>query len=66
MTVKNTAWVAVVGMFLLTVLMLADLIQTTLGVMRGFVPAMALLRSVIYAFASATVTVFLLVFYERE
>ena len=54
------------GMFLLTIIVLADLIQTVIGVAHGFVPAMALLRSVIYTFASGTATAFLLAFYERE
>jgi len=66
MSMKSTTSFAVVGMILLTVLMFADLIQTVLGVVRGFIPAMALLRAVIYAFASATGTMFLLVFHERE
>lgn len=62
MTLKNAASVALIGMLLLTILLVADFITTVLGVARGFIPSMALLRSLIYLVASMTVTVFFYVF----
>jgi hypothetical protein len=39
-----------------------DFINAVLGVVRGLIPAMALLRSLVYLFASSTVTAFFWVF----
>ena len=66
MSLKNSAFLAFVGMMLLTVLVAADFINTILGVMRDVVPAMALLRSLIYVLASLTVTVFFFVFHRAQ
>ncbi len=66
MPVKNAAFLALVGLALLTLLTLADLIQTVSGVMRGIVPALAVFRSLIYAFASLTATIFVWAVYKRE
>jgi hypothetical protein len=63
---KNAALLALVGMFLLTVLMLADLIRDTSGVIRDLIPVMTLFRSLVYTFASLTVSVFFYVFYKRQ
>jgi hypothetical protein len=63
---KNAALLALVGMFLLTVLMLADLIRDTSGVIRDLIPVMTLFRSLIYTFAGLTVSVFFYVFYKRQ
>jgi hypothetical protein len=66
MPVKNAAFLALVGLALLTLLTLADLIQTVSGVMRGILPALAVFRSLIYAFASLTATIFVWAVYKRE
>ncbi len=44
----------------------ADLIHTCTGVVRDVIPMMALLRSLIYLFASITATVFFFVFYSAQ
>jgi hypothetical protein len=62
MTLKNAATLALVGTLLLTVLVAADFLKTVSGVLRDLVPAMALLRSLVYLFASVTVTAFVFVF----
>ncbi len=62
MNLKNAALLAFVGTLLLTLVAAVDFIRTISGVLGGFVPAMALLRSTIYLFASLTVTVFFYVF----
>ncbi len=65
MSLKNASALAVVGMLLLTILMVADFIHTCAGIVRNVIPMMAVLRSLIYLFASITVTVFFFVF-SRE
>jgi hypothetical protein len=66
MTLKTAALWAFVGMILLTVLMAADFIKTVTGVLNDIVPAVALLRSLIYLLASLTVTVFFWVFQKSH
>jgi hypothetical protein len=66
MNLKSAAFLALVGMILLTVLLIADFINVLLGVMRDIVPVVMLLRSLIYMLASLAVTVFLWVFYRGQ
>jgi hypothetical protein len=66
MNLKSAAFLALVGMILLTVLLLADFINLFLGVVRDIVPVVMLLRSLIYTLASIFVTVFLWVFYRNQ
>ena len=47
MSLKNAAFFALVGMVLLTVLLTRSLIINVSGVMRGFIPAVALLTSLV-------------------
>ena len=64
-TLKNAASLVLIGMFLLillTILVAADFINTVLGLVRGLIPSMALLRSLIYLVAGLTVAVFFYVF----
>ena len=63
---QTAALLALVGMMLLTVLMAADFIKVVNGIMQDVVPAVALLRSVVYVLASLTVTVFLYVSYKKQ
>jgi hypothetical protein len=48
MSLKTAAFLALIGMILLTVLVIADFINTVTGIMHEVVPAMALLRSLVY------------------
>jgi len=66
MNLKSAAFLALVGMILLTVLLIADFINVLLGVMRDIVPMVMLLRSLIYTLASLAVTVFFWVFYRNQ
>ena len=66
MSLKNAAFLALIGTLLLTILLAADLIKTVSGVLNGVVPAMALLRSLIYLLASLGVTVFFYVFNKAQ
>ncbi len=66
MRLKTAALLAFIGMLLLTVLVVADFINITLGIMHDVVPAMALVRSLVYLLASLTVTVFFYVFHRAQ
>lgn len=66
MSLKNSAFLALVGTILLTILLLAGLISDLLGVVRGLIPAMRLLTSLIYAFAGLTVVAFLFAFHKAQ
>ena len=66
MSLKTAAFLALIGMILLTVLVTADFINTVTGIMHDVVPAMALLRSLVYLLASLTVTVFFWVFQKAQ
>jgi hypothetical protein len=66
MSLKTAAFLALVGMALLTILLAADFINVVLGVMRDVVPAMALVRSLVHLLASLTVTVFLYAFQKGQ
>jgi hypothetical protein len=48
MTVNNAASLEPIGTLLLTILLAVDFIRTISSVLGGFVPAMALLRSLVY------------------
>jgi hypothetical protein len=66
MSLKNAAFLALVGMTLVTILLMAVLIGDALAVVRGLIPVMRLLTSLIYAFASLSVLVFLYVFHKAQ
>ena len=58
MNLNSAAFLALIGSLLLTILLAMDFINTVLGVVRDVIPAMTLLRSLVYAFASISVMVF--------
>lgn len=66
MSLKNAASLALIGMLLLTILLAADFVKTVSGVLNEVVPAMALLRSLVYLLASLSVTVFFYVFNRAQ
>jgi hypothetical protein len=66
MTLKNVAFLAFFGTLLLTIVVAFDFVHTALGVLRDIVPPVAVLRSLIYLFASVSVTVFFYVFYKHQ
>ncbi len=66
MTLKNVAFLAFLGTLFLTIVVAFDFVNTASGVLRDIVPAVAVLRSLIYLFASVSVTVFFYVFYRAN
>jgi hypothetical protein len=66
MTLKNAAFLALIGTILTTLLLVYNLIFSVLNVMRGLIPLDTLFSTLIYAFASLTVAVFFFVFYRQS
>jgi hypothetical protein len=66
MTLKNAAFLALLGMILVTILLVAGFIGDVLGVARGLIPANRLLTSFIYAVAGLSMVVFLYAFHKTQ
>lgn len=66
MTLKNAAFLALVGTVLATALLAFDLIENLLNVLRGLVPAVKVFSSLIYAFAAFSVAVFFFVYHRAQ
>jgi hypothetical protein len=66
MNLRSAAFLALVGMILLTLLMIADFINVVQGVLRDLIPAMTLFRSIIYLLASVGLTIFLWAFHRTQ
>jgi hypothetical protein len=66
MTLKNATLVALVGMLLLSVLLLAGFIRDVASAVSGLIPAIRVLRSLIYLVAGVTMTAFLYVFHKKQ
>ena len=66
MTLKSAAFMALIGMLLLTVLLALGFIRDISGFMGGAVAAMAVLIPLIHLLASLGVAVFLYVFYKAQ
>jgi hypothetical protein len=66
MTLKNVALLALLGTLLLTIVVAFDFVNVASGVLRDIVPPVTVLRSLIYLFASVSVTVFFYVFSKGQ
>ena len=66
MSLKNAAFLALIGTILTTVLLVYNLIFSVLNVIRGLIPLDTLFSTLIYAFASLTVAVFFFVFHKQN
>jgi UPF0716 family protein affecting phage T7 exclusion len=66
MTLKNSAFLALIGTILVTALLVWNLIENVINVARGLVPAVALFSSAIYAIGAFCVAVFFFVFYRAQ
>ncbi len=66
MTLKNVALLALLGTLLLTIVVAFDFVNVASGVLRDIVPPVTVLRSLIYLFASVSVTVFFYVFFKDQ
>jgi hypothetical protein len=66
MSLKTAAFLALIGMLLLTVVNAATFLNELTAFLHDAVAAMTLLASAIRLLASLTVTIFLLVFYRAQ
>ncbi len=66
MSIKNAALLATIGTAVLTILLLLRLVNSLLALMKGLIPGMDFLASLIYAFAAVTVVVFFYVFHRGQ
>ena len=66
MSLKNAALLALIGMTLLTILLVASFISTALAVIHDLIPAVVLLRSLVHVFTSFTVLVIFYVFHRTQ
>jgi hypothetical protein len=66
MTLKNAAFLALVGMILLTVLLAAGCIVSVTGFLNGVVSAATMFASLIRVFATLTLAVFFFVFHKAQ
>ena len=66
MTLKNAALLALIGTFLMTVLLVWTFVLTFLNVLRDLVPAVTLFSSFIYAFGCFSVAVFFYLFHRAQ
>lgn len=62
MLLRTASIFALIGTLLFTVLAAADFINIVSGYLRDIVPAITLLRSLIYLFGAVCVTIFFFVF----
>lgn len=62
MTMKSAASLALIGAVLVAIVLVVGFVLDLLNVVRGLVPALRLVTSFIYAFASVGAAVFLWVF----
>jgi uncharacterized membrane protein YuzA (DUF378 family) len=66
MSLKKSAFLALVGTVMLTVLLIAGFIFDVLNLLRGLIPAARLLTSFIYAFAGLSAVLFLYAFHKAQ
>jgi len=66
MSLKNAAFLALIGTILTTLLLVYNLISTIVNVTAGLVPAINIFPLLIYSFASLTVAVFFFVFHRQS
>jgi uncharacterized protein YybS (DUF2232 family) len=62
MTMKSAASLALIGAVLVAIVLVVGFVLDVLNVIRGLVPALRLVTSFLYAFASVGAVVFLWVF----
>ena len=66
MSLKSAALLALIGTILLTVLIAGSFIFTLLAFIRGLIPAMTLLTSLVHLFTSVTLLIFFYVFHRTQ
>ena len=66
MNLNTAAFLAMIGTILTTILLLYNLVAAILNVTQGLIPAVTLVSTMIYAFASLTLAVFFYSFHKQS
>ena len=66
MTMRSAASLALIGAVLVAIVLVVGFVLDLLNVLRGLVPALRLVTSLIYAFAGVGAVVFLWVFRDAQ
>jgi hypothetical protein len=66
MTLKSAVFLALIGTFLLTVLLAVGFVNDILGVTQGLIPPVRLVTSLVETFAGLTVVLFLYAFHRDQ
>jgi hypothetical protein len=66
MTIRSAASLALIGAVLVMIVLVIGFVLDLLNVVRGLIPALRLVTSFIYAFASVAAVVFLAVFRKAQ
>ena len=66
MTIRSAASLALLGAVLVMIVLVVGFVLDLLNVLRGLIPALRLVSSLIYAFASVGAVVFLAVFRKAQ
>jgi hypothetical protein len=66
MSIRNAALLATIGTAVLAILLLLRFVNDLLALMRGLIPGMDVLASLVYVFAAVTVVVFFFVFHRGQ
>jgi hypothetical protein len=66
MTLKNATLLALLGILLLSLLLLAGFIRDLASAVSGLIPAIRVLRSLVYLVAGVTMAAFLYVFHKKQ
>ncbi len=66
MTLKRASLLALAGTLLLSILLVTDFMLNLLSMAQGLVPAVALLTSLIRAFAAVSVTAFFYAYHQSQ
>jgi hypothetical protein len=66
MTLKNAAFLALIGTLLTTVVQAFHLVLNILNIVRGLVPAVALFSSLVYTLVWFTLAVFFFVYHKSQ
>ena len=66
MTMRSAASLALIGAVLVMIVLVVGFVLDLLNVLRGLIPALRLVTSFIYAFASVAAVVFLQVFRKAQ
>ena len=66
MTLKSSAFLALIGTLLLTILLIVGLIYDLINLGQGLIPVTTVLSALIHSFAALSVTIFFYTFHRAQ